>query len=64
MDIKRINELGRIIEDAQKKMDICEAKLLNGEGDRDFIHDMLFMNMERRDLCRQEITKLTGKARI
>lgn len=60
MNIKRINELGKVIEDAQKKIDIIEGRLLeNSDKDKqDFMIDMLFMNVERRDKCLKELDNL------
>ena len=65
MNIERINELGRIIEDANNKMSLIESKLTDPENtqDKDYLLDMFYMNMDRRSLCMAEITELTGKAR-
>ena len=66
MDIKRINELATIIDDAQKKMNIIESRLLDKDNtqDVDYLLDMFYMNMDRKSLCMEEITKISGKARI
>ena len=61
MDIDRINELNGIIDDANKKMQIIEDRI-NAGGlslDKQAYHlDMFYLNMDRRSLCQEEITKL------
>lgn len=60
--INRINELAGIIDDANHKMSLIESKLLdeNNTQDPDYLLDMFYMNMDRRTLCQEEITKLKG----
>ena len=61
--INRINQLGVIIEDANRKIDLIAEKLEdeNNTQDPDYLFDMLYMNMDRRTLCQQEITELKSK---
>ena len=60
MNIERINELAGIIDDANRKIDLIAEKLEddNNTQDPDYLFDMLYMNMDRRTLCQEEITKL------
>ena len=60
MNIDRINELAGIIDDANRKIDLIAEKLEddNNTQDPDYLFDMLYMNMDRRTLCQEEITKL------
>lgn len=59
MDVKRINELSTIIDDANNKMSLIEEKLLaDGPKNEDHLLTMFYMNMDRRTLCMEEITKL------
>ena len=60
MNIDRINELAGIIDDANRKIDLIAEKLEdeNNTQDPNYLFDMLYMNMDRRTLCQEEITKL------
>ena len=60
MNIERINELAGIIDDANHKMSLIESKLTdeNNTQNPDYLLDMFYMNMDRRTLCMEEITKL------
>lgn len=68
MNIERINELGRIIEDAKQKMDKIETMLLTTEfaekKDEDYLFNMFYMNMDRRSLAQTEITKIKSNGRV
>ena len=63
MDINRINELSGIIDDANRKIDLIAEKLEdeNNTQDPNYLFDMLYMNMDRRTLCQEEITKLKSQ---
>ena len=66
MDIDRINELAGIIDDANHKMNLIESKLTdeNNTQNPDYLLDMFYMNMDRRTLCQEEITKIKSNGRI
>ena len=61
MDIERINELNGIIDDANKKMQIIEERIMTGGltlDEQEYNLDMFYMNMDRRSLCQEEVIKL------
>ena len=66
MDIDRINELAGIIDDANHKMNLIESKLTdeNNTQNPDYLLDMFYMNMDRRTLCQEEITKIKSNGRV
>ena len=66
MNIDRINELAGIIDDANHKMNLIESKLTdeNNTQNPDYLLDMFYMNMDRRTLCQEEITKIKSNGRV